>query len=858
MAESADHFVNCLYTFNRPDELIESFKATDESNKCGTIEYKDSHFHLTCLRSESEQVLKTFFAIYSDYIETESLARPADAFELPKLSRRNDTITYEDPAAIYEQDDAYSDDIEKPVRLKSPRKDEITLIDHEKITRVYKHSDTFNMRLLKRLEQSTKCTVEVKDETKEIFIKGDTAEDVERMYRKLGVIDQAYARYTAQGIYNFYNTENEGNFKFHFYRVEKLIDRHIQADHPAFYFDYLELTLVKYIEGEWRPHTAHGTLIEAAEASAHPWINFVYPVLGNEAISAMKLEKNSSTVHGYLAPEKVLTLTSWTEKVPIRPANAFESVLAEDDANPEVVSMAIAGSRKNYVKSKRVVKGQADVALESAVFGFQKLPEPPPIEPPHMPIVADVSAEDNTTSQNNILIPEENIPEVATYHKQGSLIDHPEPISYVPSKSAQAQQLSHWANLQEGNNKTDTHPPRDLNDLVGVRVSKPERLQENSEAQSREYRRIPHLKASKTTIPDPKHPSLVSRVTEAMSTILETTRTSYGRLKFDVAIGCVYVKKTNLAREIQTGPFAQADWPVAFQTRSGSGRAQTLFSSPLTTCWVDATFLVDLKLKDNMRLFSKTPSMVRVTYLLKCVSKHRKNEVLVEIEQNGNHEFYDAPRTIGSVNCFYPKRVWDTVFRVTESSVANIDPQDPVKAVVDNFWVREGPCITLGGQILGQETGITNVQVRRQTSHQSTANPDLFLHLTEVQDLIVQQRSPQQFLAYAAPEGQMIEDDNRLWWEAAISSMVADNILLENRQLELGEIARWLPDDIIGMAIIEDMFRLAEQVVTRIDSVGLGTKGVFSPQQPPGTARSTTQSTMTGKKNRFAEIWAEW
>ncbi|MCJ1434656.1 hypothetical protein MMC27_004025 [Xylographa pallens] len=855
MVESAEHYVDCLYTFNAPDDLIESFKATKDSNKCQTIEYKDGHFHLTCLRSDSDQILKTFLAIYSDYVETESRARPADAFEFPKLNRRNNTVIYEDPAAIYEQEDAYSDGTGESARMNKTVEDEANLIDHENVTRVYKHSGAFNMELLKRLEALTKCTIELKDETKEIFVKGDTPEHVERMCAKLSVIDQSC--YTTPIFYDFYNTENETNFRFHFYRVEKLIDRHIQADHPAFYFDYVELTLVKYVEGEWKPHIVPRSPIEAGEASVHPWIDYIYPALGNEAVCDLEFEKDSSTEHGYLAPEKVLTLTSWTEKVPIRPANAFEAVPAEDAANAEVIPMVVP-SRKDYVKSKRVVKGQSDAALENFVNRFQTLPEPPPIEPPHMPIVADVPAEDTTTSPNTVLSPEETIPKAIMYRNQGSLIDHPEPINYVPTKAVQARPMSYRANAQEQVNQKDKDVLRDLNNFVGNQASIPERLQKASEPQTRNYRRAPNLKASKAAMPDPKCPSLASRITEAMSTILEMARTGYGRLKFDVAIGCIYVKRTNLAREIQTGPFAQADWPVAFRTRSGSGRAQTLVSSTLTTSWVDANFLVDLKLKDNTRLFSKTPAEVRVTYLVKCVNKHRNNEVFVEIEPDGKHEYYHAPRTIGSVNCYFPKRVWDTAFGVTEYSVAAIDPQDPVKAVVDNFWVRSGPRIALGGQIPSQEIGITSIQVRRQTSYQSTANPDLFLRLTEVQDLIVHQYSPQQFRARAAPQDQMIDDDNRVWWEASISSKVADDILLENRQLELGEVAQWSSDDIIGMAIIEDMFQLTEQVVTRIDSVGYGTKGGLVPQQPPGTARSATKSNMTGKKDRFAEEWAEW
>ena len=335
---------------------------------------------------------------------------------------------------------------------------------------------------------------------------------------------------------------------------------------------------MKYVEGEWQPHIAPRNLIETGETSVHPWIDYIYPTLGNEPISGIEVETDNSNVHGYLAPEKVLTLTSWTEKVPIRPTNAFEAVPAEDGATSELVPIVFP-SRKDYVKSKRVVKGQLDVALEKNADGFQMEPQPPPIEPPHMPIVADVSADEISTSSNIASISEKTIPEAITYRKQGSLIDHPEPITYIPTKTVRTRPISHKANAQEKTDQKDKDVLGDLDECVELRATLPERLQETSEARTRNYRRPPNLKASRTTRPDPKCPSLSSRVTEAMSRILEIARTGYGRLQFDVAIGCIYVERTNLAKEIQTGPFAQADWPVAFQTRSGSGRAQTLFAS---------------------------------------------------------------------------------------------------------------------------------------------------------------------------------------------------------------------------------------------------------------------------------------
>ena len=115
---------------------------------------------------------------------------------MPKINRRKDTTIYEDSANIYEVGDEDIEGSAGAAQITDTVSEEITLIDHESITRVYKTSEAFDMQLLRKLEGLTKCTIEVKDETKEIFVKGDAAQDVERMCRKLAVVDQAYVRLT--------------------------------------------------------------------------------------------------------------------------------------------------------------------------------------------------------------------------------------------------------------------------------------------------------------------------------------------------------------------------------------------------------------------------------------------------------------------------------------------------------------------------------------------------------------------------------------------------------------------------------------------------------------------------------------
>ena len=176
---------------------------------------------------------------------------------------------------------------------------------------------------------------------------------------------------------------------------------------------------------------------------------------------------------------------------------------------------------------------------------------------------------------------------------------------------------------------------------------------------------------------------------------------------------------------------------------------------------------------------------------------------------------------------------------------------------MDNLWVGAGPRVTLGGRTNNPEIKITGILVHQQTSHPSSADLDLQLRLTEVQDLVLLRCPESQFQACAAPDEDMIRDGNRIWWEASISSTVADKVLEENRSMELGGIAKWTVEDIVGMCIINDMFHLAQQVVTRIDSVGHGSNPVLV-RQHGSASKSVTKTGKTPQVEKYGGWWSSW
>ena len=138
----------------------------------------------------------------------------------------------------------------------------------------------------------------------------------------------------------------------------------------------------------------------------------------------------------------------------------------------------------------------------------------------------------------------------------------------------------------------------------------------------------------------------------------------------------------------------------------------------------------------------------------------------------------------------------------------------------------DGTGFTISFQSRSPTFLVQSMSLRREIVHTPTMYPDLQLHLTEVQDLNVGQSADESdhYIGTIAPQDEMVAN-HRLWWQVSISSQHATNILKENETLELGEKARWKPEHITEHGMVEDMYAVAQEVVTRIDHVGIENMG---------------------------------
>ena len=215
---------------------------------------------------------------------------------------------------------------------------------------------------------------------------------------------------------------------------------------------------------------------------------------------------------------------------------------------------------------------------------------------------------------------------------------------------------------------------------------------------------------------------------------------------------------------------------------------------------------------------------------------------------------YNTPEVVGAANLFFPKRIWDARLSITELIPSATEDQETFRHVIENLYIE--PERTIPRLYTKTDSSIIEIQsivVKRQTQHACKSYPDLVLQLTECEDLVIQKSSPRQYRAFAWAAGQMVADENRLWWEASIASVKAQEIFMENTKLEVGERANWTSQTFVEGGILRDLYYLARDVVTKIDNVGCDTRALtgYASFEARTTSRRSKENSEDTKKEPF-------
>ncbi len=258
----------------------------------------------------------------------------------------------------------------------------------------------------------------------------------------------------------------------------------------------------------------------------------------------------------------------------------------------------------------------------------------------------------------------------------------------------------------------------------------------------------------------------------------------------------------------------------------------------LTASPADADFIVTVKLPSGRPLFDEEPCLRKVTYHFLCKTKSGE-ELFVEVDEEGKFNAWSAPNLVGTLNWHFPKRVWDARLSVTSYEQLDEKYHDEAKGIAANLQISpssDGTVFGLFTKTTSTELRIRSIMLCRETSHRSTLYPDIRLHLKEVQDLGVWQMTGkrQEYHASAKPQLDMAIQ-GKLFWEVSISSIAADAILKENEKLEIGDLTKWEPKDIVSTGVVKALSSVTKELVTRIDAVGYHNKG---PKAGSGTRTS--------------------
>ena len=324
--------------------------------------------------------------------------------------------------------------------------------------------------------------------------------------------------------------------------------------------------------------------------------------------------------------------------------------------------------------------------------------------------------------------------------------------------------------------------------------------------------------------------ALLKDFRDAAKQLLTLALPRQGPVVFEVAIGRLLINHQVGSAEFKTKPFSLSEWFSAFPIKPGPGRLETRFTPRLTTSFKDIETILNTRLPKARRLFEddtlQQPVLRTVTYVFSCKSKQGKL-VTIELDEDRAYRILGGELLLGSLDFHFPKRSWDASLRLKTSSLRSVDYGRQAESIANNLTTQislDGTFLSLVTQIDDEELIIQTIVVRRETYHPSKVYADILLRLCEVQDFQAC-REGHRYEGTIINRESMIEA-GRYWWEASLTSTDARTILRVNDELEIGDVAAWDPETIIEKGIVDDLFCLSNDLVTRIDSVGLHNKAL--------------------------------
>ena len=365
-----------------------------------------------------------------------------------------------------------------------------------------------------------------------------------------------------------------------------------------------------------------------------------------------------------------------------------------------------------------------------------------------------------------------------------------------------------------------------------------------------------------------KHDSeVVQSIFSDLQHVLDSCRSFPGALSLRIQLGMVLIAGRPHENQINR-PLRESTWNAMFRVQHGVPPPATFFVDRLTTSGADVDHIIDLEGEKNgvtSRMFSEEPSIRSVRYEFHCQTRAHE-EVIIFIDQGGDAIVNRPEALLGSVNIHCPRSIWDMSVAVkgtqeyTPGTDAEVD--NAIQEVISKLYVLPDKTQVMMFTTVpaGDELRITKVLMRRHTMHHyiqgdtapetekgkeresAESQPGLYLQVIEVQNLYIGHATDKKTMFRArALDPETMVDNSRLWYEVSIVSPGIDELLVSNKEIDLGNCTTaWSPVDLLGRdggsplsnvasylgsAGLGGMFRLANQLVGKVDSVGWANEG---------------------------------
>ncbi|KAI1919152.1 hypothetical protein LOZ65_004593 [Ophidiomyces ophidiicola] len=307
-----------------------------------------------------------------------------------------------------------------------------------------------------------------------------------------------------------------------------------------------------------------------------------------------------------------------------------------------------------------------------------------------------------------------------------------------------------------------------------------------------------------------KEDKQIENICTALNPILTAVQCFQGIVSLEFQFGKVLIH--NVPKSYNDRPIDVKSWEKLFRPQHGIRGPSTKFLEALTVSGKDVDRFLDVKNNTGDNLFSKDPFDRRVIYQFHCRTRGNQS-IVVEVDETGTAVVKMPEALLGAVNVHSPQRAWDMRIAVKGAreypTGIDKDVDSALNDLINNMYVYpQKSQLLLFTQITSVDTlHITKVILRRTTRHgfvklgdSSLINDyDLFLKVTEVQDLLLGQMADEKSYIRArslSPNEMMA--NSKLWYEISVTSLAIEDALESNRYLSPGlRTFKWRPSDFL-------------------------------------------------------------